>query len=295
MPPPGVEIPLIDLEFRYILGSEMFGRSEGQRRLSLRLDAFVPAPATAESVQNLFFKALCSAPDMQRLYGLSPAVNLVPIDTPNEDTHLLYFRRTATKPDERDQFTVFICHRSVQTMTKSALASPSAAKLDPIFGTAKAHIVSMTTSTMFPVNRDPVETVVGDVPPGTDTQAVPVSGMIVKGVIAWDDTDYKGMRFIVIYSVPEDYKIINRLSFGDLVTAGNGSASSGASSSEGESDAGGKNKKKKGAASAVLEEEEGEHQMSVKFAHVLVSVANEFKMMMAERPGGSPRGPMPLV
>jgi len=293
MPPPGVDIPLIDLEFRYIMGSDLFGKTEGQRRLSLRLDAFVPYPATAESVQTLFFRALCSAPDMQRLYGMSPTVNLVPIDKPNDNTHLLYFRRTASKPEERDQFTVFICHRSAQTMTKSALASPTAAQQDPIFGTAKAHIVSMTTSTMFPVNKDPVVNVVGDVPPNVDTQAVPVSGMIVKGVIAWDDTDFKGVRFIVIYSVPEDYKIINRLGFSDLVSQSSGMSASAGSSSEGESDAGSKKKKKKKSSSSILDEEE-EHQMSVKFAHVLVAVANEFKSMMAERPGGSPK-PMPLV
>jgi len=228
---------------------------------------------------------------MQRLYGASNAVNLFPIDCPNENTHLLYFRRSAATSEERDQFTVFICNRSTQTMTKSALAPPSNVQRgEPVFGTAKAHIVAMTTSTMFPQDSDPAICVVGG-----DTKvekAVPVSGMVVKGVIAWDDLDFQGVRFVVIYSVPEDYKIINKLSFGDLVDP-NAPTSSSAPSSSSETE--GSKKKKKKSKSDVLEEEEDHQQMSMKFAHVLINVANEFKAMMAERPATASPKPMPVV
>jgi len=286
--PVGVEIPLLDLEFRFMFRSEVFGKKEGNQRLDLRIDAFVPHPATAESVQELFFRALCSASDMQRLYGASSAVNMFPIDRPNENTHLLYFRRTATAADEKDQFTIFICNRSVQTMTKSSLAPPSAT--DPIFGTAKAYMVAMNTSTLFPGDKDPAISI-GANPHSSQSQAVPVSGMIVKGVITWDDEDSGGTRFVVIYSVPEDYKIINKLGFSDLVTRSVTSSSS----SEGEN---GKKKKKKKSdpPQEDLEPTEiEEHHMSFKFAQVLVSVANEFKSMMAERPSVAASQKLPDV
>lgn len=262
-PPPGINIPLLELGFRYAFRKEMFGKADAYNRLDLRLDAFVPAPATAESVQSLFFRALCTASDMQRLYGASESVNMFPLDSPSDNTQLLYFRRSALESEEKDQFTIFICNRSTQTMTKSSITPPADPRhgTEPVFGTAKAHIVAMTTSTLFP--KDPTM-------PIDSAAAVPVSGMIVKGVIAWDDHDSTGVRLTVIYSVPEDYKIINTLCFQDLVSKDSDST-----------------KARKKARKHDLDEEHNEHCMTEKFAHVLVSVANEFKAMMAERPNSS--------
>lgn len=274
--PPGMELPMIDLEFRFAFQRVMFGKEEGVRRLSLRLDAFVPRPATAESVQHLFSRALMNAKDMQRLYGIQdkPMWNLCPLDKLDEKTQLMYFRRSADVGEAQDQFSVFICHQSEQEMAKSTLLPPVSVVTgdanseqlegDKVYGTVQAKLVSMTTTTLL--EMDPCVSV-GNTDHSYRHSAVPVSGMVLKGVVAYDDAECNGVRFVVVYSVPEDYKIINKLSFNDIVQEEDSTAAAAATAKT-------KKRTKHGGA--------GEVHMTPKFAQVLIGVAQEFTSMMRE-------------
>jgi hypothetical protein len=263
--PKGMDFPLLDLEFRFAFQHVMFGEEEGKRRrLSLRFDAFVPNPATAESIQLLFSKALVNAEDMQRLYGIQdkPNWNLCPLDKLDDKTQLMYFRRSADHPGESDQYSVFICHQSIQEMAKSTLFPRDLGGAEEkVHGTVQAKLVSMTTTTLL--ETDPCLSV------GSfqKNSAVPVSGMVLKGVVAWNDVECNGVRFIVVYSVPEDYKIINKLSFNDLVME-----------QQEQHDSSSKHSRKSSSHSLDTEEV----CITPKFAQVLFAVTNEFTAMMRE-------------
>ena len=311
--PPGVDIPLPSLEFRFAFRSALFNQPEdgGRTRLHLRLDAVVPG-CTAKSVQDLFFRALCCAADMRKMYGASKEVQMFKMDSPDEDTELLYFRRIR-RPVEADQHSVFICNKRTHAMTKSSLA-PCDDSLE--FGTVAAHIVAMTTTSVLPKD-DPILVRMGDAV-GNAADSVPVSGTVVKGVFVWDDPDSGGVRFVVLYSVPEDCQVRDLLSFEDIVVAGKPSSSSGASSSSSSSSRGDaeqaappvpKQRAARRAASSASMTSADSHssastssrlgssagasagastgaapvpKMTLKFAQVLQRVVNEFKMMVAE-------------
>lgn len=295
--PAGSALPF-QIEFRYAFQRVMFGKQEGQRRLSLRFDVFLPKPATADSVQELFSRALMNAKDMQRLYGIqdNPAWNLCPLDKLDEKTQLMYFRRTADSPTEQDQYSVFICHQSAQEMAKSTLlppvasagageaadpsaASSSAAVEDKVYGTVHAKLVSMTTTTLL--EMDPCLSV-GSRDHSYKHQAVPVSGMVLKGTVAYDDEASEGVRFIVVYSVPEDYRIFTSLTFNDIVQD---SASAAAAAEPSTTDEASK-KTKKRAKTAAGAGTGGEIQMTPKFAQVLAGIVQEFIIMLNEGGGG---------
>jgi hypothetical protein len=274
--PDSVDIPLPSLEFRFAFRDALFGRPEreGGTRLHLRLDAIVPG-TSAPLVQDLFYKALCTAADMKRLYGQSPDVHMFRLDSPDVNTELLYFRRTRLPVD---QHSVFIVNKRIQTMTRSSFATG-----EDEFGTLSVHIVAMATSSQVQ-NDDAIAVTVG-------CNAQPserIKGTVIKGVFVWqDDEQPDSVRIVVIYSVPEDYKIINELGFQDIVENASvedmvetqpseQTTTSSSSNNNNNSSSSSTVRKRRRVAPQLVP------MMSPKFAEVLARVSNEFKLMVAE-------------
>ena len=118
----------------------------------------------------------------------------------DDDTKCLYFTRKKEEQKEDYSSCVFLANKRRQTMAISSLWPDDKAE---IYGTCSAYIVAMTSTNLFEVVKEKKESV--------------ITGTIVKGSFSWLDEISKGVRFTVIYSVPEDYKILNHIQFEEIV------------------------------------------------------------------------------
>jgi hypothetical protein len=151
-------------------------------------------------------------------------------------------------------------------MTRTTLLLDSPAEE---FGTIEARMVCLTRTAML--REASSQHVLGDSLP-VRRDASPLSSIVIEGVVAWRDAG--GVRLIVVYSgahrplgrtadghsplpaVPEDYNIVQDLTFEDLVQ---------------------KSKRARGSAGA-----EGQVEMTLKFAQVLAGIMRDFEKLFAE-------------
>jgi len=143
---------------------------------------------------------------MVRLYNASSDISLSQIKTSLDlDTKLLYFKdKTSNQTD------IFIINKRTQTTPISSLW-PDRNTL--WHGTTQAYLVSMTSTRLLPKEQMEEKQCI--------IEEHNISGMVVKGAISWFDDILNGIRFSVIFSVPEDYKIINYLDFNGIIESKN--------------------------------------------------------------------------
>jgi len=249
--PPEVRMPLPDFEFRAVLEP---GQDSAPDRLSLRIDLRVPFTRDPDVVQGVFFQVFKNEKLSQRLQMAKPEVKLTCVDAPSHDTELILFRHD--KADDLKE-TLFVLNRKLMDMAKTTLlvANPNP---DDV-GTIDVRLVAMTSTAMYDDESLPQQ------------RAPRLSSMVIKGVVCW--AEEAGVRISVVYSVPEDYNIVDNLTFDDVLKR----------------DPQPKSKRPNlSAAGAAAASSSEASPMSTKFAIALANVLAEFEKVYADSMSSAP-------
>mmetsp|Transcript_15275 Transcript_15275/g.29607 ORF Transcript_15275/g.29607 Transcript_15275/m.29607 type:complete len:442 (+) Transcript_15275:675-2000(+) len=134
LPAPYV-FPLDDFQLHHCVTENFFGsRGQGMddvKRLNLRLDMSFPG-VKADEVADYYWKAYQSAEEMDRLLSFK-ALELETVDVPDDDTVVMYNRKTWNTPHHKptdvsfkanDEDVVFIIKRKDELMPRSTLRPP---------------------------------------------------------------------------------------------------------------------------------------------------------------------------
>lgn len=204
---------LEDLEMSHFTTTDFFGtKEEGvNARMNFRFDARIKYPNCAEMVADVFWRTFSDGETQKKLYNTDDKITLRPVvgKMPDDDTRVVQY----TRPEPCEQNVVFVVNRKCETLAKSTLSPPQnfvaksastkSAFRNEDFGETSAHVVATTSTILF---SDKDKTLQG---------ADRVKAFVVKGAVAWNEED--STRLLVIYSVPDTYKVHNALSFGDIL------------------------------------------------------------------------------
>ena len=203
--PTSLVLPLLDTHFSFKFQQDLFGQTTGSKRVNIRVDGMLPK-MTLEAPVDALWKVFSQHDYMSRMFNLNE-FELLPVhQMPGSNTKVVRFRSVLAKGrlGEGEQDIVYVCNRREQEIAKSTLAPPGKRKLlssESEFGSVKATIISvMSTSLHSPLNDAPLR-----------------SMKVVKGAICWQEDS--GVRITVLYSVPEEFRLMKRLNFHELVTS----------------------------------------------------------------------------
>jgi len=211
--PEPFNIPLDDFGMRYCIEENFLG-CRGGRRFNLRIDFKFPA-VSAKQLSDFYWAVWNSPEEQQQLYGVK-SMELEKVDMPDDDTVLLYNRKTwntnlHSQQDKswraKDQDAVFICNRHESVAPKSVLVPPHM-EGDSFVGNTKVITIAMTSTR---TTRETFETYQPD-----DKSADHITSIISQGASCWDDDDVGCSRMIMVLSYPEEYRWVD-VSFSDVV------------------------------------------------------------------------------
>lgn len=196
----------------YRFKRDLFGEKT-KTRLNLRVDFILPR-SKAEQAAEFFWREY-STEDVHRKMFEANDVQMTPIQNdamPDRNTKVVHYRRVPKDSSEIENL-VFICRRELRELAKSTLATPQRpsvthkAKEPNEFGKVDAHIVA-TTSTSLYSSHLPM-----DANSGSDQDRI--HSLVVKGTVVWQEGE--DSRLVVLYSIPEDHKVVDKVKFTDIV------------------------------------------------------------------------------
>ena len=203
--PATLELPLADCHLSYKFQKDLFGQKSESMRVSIRVDGVLPNVPLNAPV-NALWRVFSDHDYMSRMFNLDK-MELLPVhQMPDNNTKVVRFRSIQAKGrlGEGEQDIIFVCNKRESDIAKSTLAPPGKRKLlssESEFGAVKAVVISaMSTSLHSPIEDAPLK-----------------SMKVVKGAICWREDS--AVRIAVLYSLPEEFRIMKKLQFSELVTS----------------------------------------------------------------------------
>ncbi|GBG29629.1 Hypothetical Protein FCC1311_058502 [Hondaea fermentalgiana] len=227
--------PIEDFQLHYSVTENFFGASNrgigDSRRLNLRLDMSFPG-VPAKDVAEYYWKTYQSAEEMDRLLSFK-ALELETVDVPDDDTAVMYNRKTWNSPYHKptdvsfktnDEDAVFIINRQKEWMPRSTLPSAPPASDDEVVTDThsdREHQGLASESKDDHGNGASATACKGQKTTTSSASAnvQHITSVIAQGAIVWYDDRSSRSRLVVVLSYPQNFRWLNH-TFADVVSDG---------------------------------------------------------------------------